>query len=138
HTFSAALLGAALGILCARVDPRALEPRIVAALLANWCLFNVFEFARKTWAPDEERQEVDSYSRRFGVGGAVALALSQVAGGLVLAFLHPRAFAAGWAAWATVAVALLPLAGGLALAAHRTTRAARLYRALASSFLVLF
>jgi 4-hydroxybenzoate polyprenyltransferase len=138
HTFSAALLGAGLGILYARVDPRALEPRTLVALACNWCLFNLFEFARKTWAPAEERQEVDSYSRRFGVGGAVVLAFGQIAGGLVLAGLHPRAFSVGWAAWATGACALLPLASGLHLVARPTPRAAAVYRSVVSITLVLF
>jgi hypothetical protein len=138
HTLSAALLGAALGMLHARVDPRALEPRVLAALLCNWCLFNLFEFARKTRAPTEERPEVDSYSRRFGVAGAVLLAFSQVGGGLLLAGLHPRAFVGAWPAWLAGACVVLPLGGGVALVACRTARAAAVYRAMVSVYLVLF
>lgn len=138
HTFSAALLGAALGILHADVNRHALEPRTIVALVSNWCLFNLFEFARKTWAPDEERQDVDSYSRRFGLPGAVLLALFQVVGGLVLASVHPRALAARSAALAAAGCALLPLAGGLLVIERRSARAAAIYRALVSIDLVLF
>ena len=38
--------------------------------LANWMLFNVFEFGRKTFGRGEEKEEVDSYSKNFGAWGA--------------------------------------------------------------------
>lgn len=137
HTLSAALLGASLGALYAGLDPRALDPAFALMLLFNWALFNLFEFARKSWAPDEERPGVDSYTRRFGVVGAVALSWSQVAAGLLLLALHPRAVAP-WGWWAQAAAALLPLGGGLALVLRRTPAAAGLFRGLVSAYLVLF
>ena len=45
--------------------------------LANWMLFNIFEFGRKTFAPSEERPNVDTYSSLFGKWGATLLVLSQ-------------------------------------------------------------
>jgi 4-hydroxybenzoate polyprenyltransferase len=45
--------------------------------LANWMLFNIFEFGRKTFAPSEERENIDTYSSLFGKWGAVLLVLSQ-------------------------------------------------------------
>jgi 4-hydroxybenzoate polyprenyltransferase len=136
HTLSAALLAAALGLLYR--GGRALSLRELAVIAFNWCLFNLFEFARKTWAPAEERQEVDSYSRRFGVGGAVVLGLSQVAGGMALLALHPRALEERWAVALQAGLALLPVLGALALAWQRRPPAARLYRRLVSVYLVLF
>jgi 4-hydroxybenzoate polyprenyltransferase len=35
-------------------------------LLVNWMLFSIFEFARKTFAKEEERDSVDSYSKSSG------------------------------------------------------------------------
>lgn len=45
--------------------------------LANWLLFNIFEFGKKTFATSEERENVDTYSSLFGRTGAVALVASQ-------------------------------------------------------------
>jgi len=45
--------------------------------LAAWSLFNLYEFGRKTFASNEERANIDSYSSVWGKGGAVVLSLSQ-------------------------------------------------------------
>lgn len=45
---------------------------------SHWCIFNLFEFARKTFAESEERPNVPSYSNIFGLKGAYALSASQV------------------------------------------------------------
>ncbi len=45
--------------------------------MANWLLFNIFEFGRKTFSSSEERQSVDTYSSLFGRTGAVILVASQ-------------------------------------------------------------
>lgn len=138
HTFSAALLGASLGMVHAQIAPRELTGRFCGALFFNWCLFNLFEFARKTWAPDEERPKVDSYSRRFGVPGAVLLAGTQVVGGVLLTLLHPRSFAVRWAIDLQATIALLPLAAAACLVVWQTRRAASVYRAVVSIYLLLF
>ena len=52
--------------------------------VVNWALFNLFEFARKTYAPQEERPNVDTYSSLFKPVGAGFLSLSQVAFGLAV------------------------------------------------------
>lgn len=45
--------------------------------LNNWLLFNIFEFGRKTYAPEEERASVDTYSSLFTPYGAFLLQLIQ-------------------------------------------------------------
>ncbi len=45
--------------------------------LNNWLLFNVFEFGRKTYATEEERAGVDTYSSLFTPYGAFLLQLIQ-------------------------------------------------------------
>ena len=45
--------------------------------LNNWLLFNVFEFGRKTYATEEERAGVDTYSSLFTPFGAFLLQLIQ-------------------------------------------------------------
>lgn len=54
--------------------------------LANWFLFNLFEFGRKSFAPEEERPGVDSYSLLFGKTGAVALVMIQALAAHYLVF----------------------------------------------------
>lgn len=45
--------------------------------LNNWLLFNIFEFGRKTYATEEERAGVDTYSSLFTPYGAFLLQLIQ-------------------------------------------------------------
>lgn len=52
-----------------------LENLLLAA--NNWLLFNIFEFGRKTFAPEEERASVDTYSSLFTPYGAFLLQLIQ-------------------------------------------------------------
>ncbi len=52
-------------------------PSFLAFSLANWLLFNIFEFGRKTFATSEERANVDTYSSIFGRKGAVVLVATQ-------------------------------------------------------------
>lgn len=54
------------------------NPGFILVALMNWFYFNYFEFARKTFAPSEERPNVASYSNIFGPKGAILLSLSQV------------------------------------------------------------
>jgi 4-hydroxybenzoate polyprenyltransferase len=137
HTLSAALLGASVGLLYTE-GPVALDGRALLVLLFNWCLFNLFEFARKTWAPAEERPHVESYSLNFGVPGAVLLSLSQVAGGLALIELHPDAHLGGWPVIVHGALAAAVIAASVALVIARSPRAASIFRAVVSAYLVLF
>ena len=53
------------------------NPTLLSFALANWLLFNIFEFGRKTFASSEERKNVDTYSSLFGRTGAVILVVSQ-------------------------------------------------------------
>lgn len=54
------------------------SPNIFLFCLSHWCIFNLFEFARKTFDPGEERPNVPSYSNIFGLKGAYVLSASQV------------------------------------------------------------
>ena len=60
--------------------------------LANWTVFNVFEFARKTYAPEEELHNVESYSKRWTAPGAVFLCLVNVWIATVLSFFVFKRF----------------------------------------------
>lgn len=47
--------------------------------LLSWCLFNIFEFGRKTFISDEEQHGVESYSKIYGRFGATLLVISMAA-----------------------------------------------------------
>lgn len=75
HTFVSVLLSWALlrGMIGHLGVPGTNE---VLFALNSWCLFNIFEFGRKTFASGEERDRVPSYSKVFGRYGAVVLVLA--------------------------------------------------------------
>lgn len=108
---------------------------LLTVAAANWAVFNVFEFARKTHAPEEEREGVETYSSRHGPRGAVLLTAVNVAvacGALFLAL--PSRVAAG----AAVAAAALPIAGSVPCLLRPTRAAARWFRGCHAAFLVAF
>lgn len=82
HTFVSFLLSM-LGFVIA-THTFGFQDEIFAFFLMNWCYFNLFEFARKSFAPAEEKPNVESYSRIFSPRGAVLLSLSQMLLGLYL------------------------------------------------------
>ena len=86
HTFVCSLLGVSTLTSLANLNFGYFQKPLLAFVLMNWFYFNLFEFARKTWAPSEEREGVASYSKIFGLWGSVALSLSQVAIGILLLF----------------------------------------------------
>jgi len=104
--------------------------------LANWGFFNLFEFARKTFAPSEEREGVESYSKVFSIPGAVSLSLSQAVVPLLLvsniadASFTPNELFALWSP--------LVLVGGPALAFVIRPRvfAAKMFRNFVGLYLI--
>ncbi|WP_372652520.1 hypothetical protein [Halobacteriovorax sp.] len=75
HTLVTILLS--LSIFCA-IDGRALYALDISMYffsVVSWLLFNIFELGRKTFLESEERDQVESYSKVWGKGGAVVLVL---------------------------------------------------------------
>src|SRR5262249_49861480 len=128
HTAVSILLGYSIAAQAAARPLTGLPWPLVLFGPVNWMLFNVFEFARKTYAPQEERAGVDTYSSLYGPWGAVLLTASQIAVALALLHLLPdTTFSRG--AWvAEVFVAALVLAVGGLFAVRRTVLTARLFR----------
>jgi 4-hydroxybenzoate polyprenyltransferase len=75
HTLVAGFLGLTIASLGSGVPLHQLPATSWIFAAANWAVFNVFEFSRKTFAPEEERDGVPSYSGRLGVRGATLLSL---------------------------------------------------------------
>lgn len=141
HTLSSALLGysvaaqvlAATGSGIGALEPATLH-QVLAFGVVNWMLFNIFEFARKSYAPEEERPDVASYSGNFGAWGAVALTLSQVAVALgVIAW----AGVLDTLAWHYLATALIALPAA-AFGARPRVAVARFYRRAAGVYILMF
>jgi 4-hydroxybenzoate polyprenyltransferase len=84
HTFSSFLLAISSGIAMTGPVITVMPRAAFIWLLMNWAFFNLFEFARKTFAPVEERKNVPSYSNIFGRRGAWALSVSQAIIGVAL------------------------------------------------------
>jgi 4-hydroxybenzoate polyprenyltransferase len=76
HTVVSALLSLALISAFTHVNAWQLSREAQLFALNSWCLFNIFEFGRKTFTSSEEREGVESYSKIFGRYGAVGLVVS--------------------------------------------------------------
>ena len=84
HTFVSILVGYSIFAQNTTLGFEDFTPAMFLFGVVNWALFNLFEFARKTYAPQEERPNVDTYSSLFKPVGAGFLSLSQVAFGLAV------------------------------------------------------
>jgi len=110
---------------------RALPPSI--ALLAVLSFFSgaAFEIARKTKAPADERDGVDSYTRSLGVRGApiavlVILAIGQAPLDAALVMLYGDARAVPIAAWCVLGASLLlPIVAVVRFLSAPTTKTAK-------------
>lgn len=142
HTLVSMLMGWSVGAMVSGVALWRMPAALWAYGPVNWLLFNVFEFARKTFARDEETRGADSYSLRFGAHGAAWLCMSQVAAAVALLALLPEgALATRWesSGWLPHAgLALLPLAGAVRYAARPTVSRARVYRGVSLAYQWMF
>lgn len=139
HTFVSVLLGASAGIAMTSVDLRNLHFYHLFFFMTNWAFFNVFEFARKTFAPEEERENVESYSKLFGPVGAVMLSLSQGALGnyfLWRALENPMLNPLAPRIWVGVALLGIYLLTCLPFAISPKKETAKLFRATSSFYLL--
>ncbi|MGZ3773467.1 MAG: UbiA family prenyltransferase [Pseudobdellovibrionaceae bacterium] len=130
HTFVSCLLGLSSAVAMTGANLSNLSWSTLSFFLMNWAFFNLFEFARKTFAPNEERPHVPSYSNIFGCHGALALSLSQaIAGVLLLSFFksHPLIW---------TALAFYFLASSVYII-KRTDQAAKFFRNLSGAYLLL-
>jgi 4-hydroxybenzoate polyprenyltransferase len=95
HTIVVAFLG--LSLISANLGMLTFEsPAVPVFLVSHWFIFNLFEFARKTYDPNEERANVPSYSKIFSLKGAYLLSASQVLLSLVLLFQLRALFSVRW------------------------------------------
>ena len=101
-----------------------------------WCLFNIFEFGRKTSIPRKREENVESYSHIFGRYGAVALVLAMaiISGGLLVS---TRLVTKGvFTTTMAVFVGILVVLGGLYAVLDRKPFGA-IYRGMSSGYIIL-
>lgn len=139
HTFVVVLLGHAVAaVICGR-GGWALPRPVLQFGLANWAIFNLFEFARKTYAPSEEREDVATYSSLFRPAGAGLLSLSQVVAALgILGWLAPYiVYHAEWL-WHLALAAGLVAVPVVVYIVRPGLRTAKLLRGLAGTYILGF
>jgi len=144
HTFSAALQGGLVFSVVSGLTLDAVPRAYAAAMLGNWFIFNVFEFGRKTFGREEEREGVDSYSLRLGAFGAFLLTAANLA--LGYGMLHLYAAHVGPARgldlsplkYAALGVTLIPCAAGLAYSAAPSAVGAKRYRGAVTLYLLAY
>ena len=136
HTVVTVLLTLTLFAAFTGQAPWELDGRAWRFALGSWCLFNLFEFGRKTFVTEEERDEVNSYSKVWTRWGAVALAWV-MAGAAVWLMLGERLahsrLLLGW----TAAISALLLGVGLTYGLLNRPPFGQVYRGVTSGFLVL-
>lgn len=136
HTASCVLLGWSVAAQALGDPLWTLSSTVLWFGLVNWALFNVFEFGRKTFAPEEEREHVETYSLNFGPWGAVALTMSQVAvAWAVVSHIGPKEWP--FQLWFT-ATSLLFAGVGVAYGLAPTVPRAERFRGGSSAYLVCF
>jgi len=87
HTAVAFLIGICIQSQVLQLKYTDIGSELILFGLVNWSMFNIFEFARKTFTPDEEVSHHDSYSKLYGLNGALLLTISQAFIALTLLFV---------------------------------------------------
>ncbi len=75
HTLVTILLSLSVFSALANKPLYLLDKELYFFSIISWLLFNIFELGRKTFLQSEERDQVESYSKVWGKGGAVILVL---------------------------------------------------------------
>jgi 4-hydroxybenzoate polyprenyltransferase len=140
HTFVSILLGLALASYVTSESWWSELPIQVPLFgIVNWMFFNLFEFARKTFAPSEERESVESYSKIFRPLGAALLSISQVAIAIAIlkytsleTWIYPRI------ELSLIGTGSLVVLTGLYFAFYPVTRSAKLFRGMSGFCIILF
>ena len=133
HTVVTIPMGLSIFAGVSGLYPWEMPQNLILFTVCSWFLFNIFEFGRKTFATDEERNQVESYSKIFGRIGAVALVVSMAAIALFLIFKVMNA-----TSLPQLAVFVGLLAIGLLYALKNNGKMASLYRNFSSLYIVLF
>ncbi|MBU1107292.1 MAG: hypothetical protein KKB51_11535 [Candidatus Riflebacteria bacterium] len=142
HTFSAAMISMLIHTIVCYSDAAGADRAMLVYALGNWFVFNVFEFGRKTFAVEEEREGVDSYSIRLKPIGAVLLLLVNIALAYAAFYYVAITKFSAVADWRLLgpaaAVSLLVAVIGLLYANKPVLANAKLYRGVVTFYLLAY
>ncbi|MFZ5951754.1 MAG: UbiA family prenyltransferase [Candidatus Rifleibacteriota bacterium] len=142
HTFSASMIGLLIHSVSRSADPSGASQAFLLFALGNWFVFNVFEFGRKTFGKEEERDGVDSYSARLNPWGAVVLLMINVIIAWVCfyyAAIMKFAAAATWSMMApSLVVSLMVAVAGAVYASRNDKKGAKIYRGTVTLYLLAY
>jgi 4-hydroxybenzoate polyprenyltransferase len=142
HTFSASMIGLLIHAVFRAADPSAAAMPFLLFALGNWFVFNVFEFGRKTFGKEEERDGVDSYSARLNPWGAVVLLLVNVIAAWVCFYYAATLKFAAAATWAMLApplaISLFVAVAGAVYATKNNVAGAKIYRGTVTLYLLAY
>lgn len=143
HTFVSILVGYSVIAQNTHLGFEQFPDYVLIFGVVNWALFNLFEFARKTYAPEEERENVDTYSSLFRPLGAGLLSLSQVAFALAVLWLvsanHGQInLLSGIGLYGHMGAASLVALATVLYIAQPSTKTAGLFRGVCGGYLILF
>lgn len=133
HTIVSSILSLALFSALNSVYLWNLSFEFYAFALGSWCLFNIFEFGRKTFLSSEERPQVESYSKIFGRLGAVILVVGMALGSIWLLSYTSL----NLNLMMNAVLVILLLGSGIAYAFLNRSPFGKIYRGLSSAYIVL-
>lgn len=139
HTFVSVLLGLSCLVAQAPDILNDFDPSWIRLIFMNWCFFNLFEFARKSFAKIEERPGVDSYTSLFGAWGATWLSVSQAICGTFLfltVLVDPLMSASAWRSPLFAILCSGYCLFAFAFALKPTPRFAQVFRAISGIYLL--
>ncbi|WP_127716970.1 UbiA family prenyltransferase [Halobacteriovorax sp. HLS] len=133
HTVVTIPMGIAIFTAATSMDPRELNQKYLYFVLCSWFVFNIFEFGRKTFTTEEERNAVESYSKIFTRFGAVILVVSMS----LFSLLALRGVFGSISILQSILTLVLFLAGIL-FAVTDAKKFGKLYRIFSSIYIILF
>ncbi len=138
HTFVSILLGISSAVALNDFSPQGLHPYHICFFLMNWAIFNLFEFARKTFAATEEKKDSPSYSSLFGPRRAYALSMTEAIIAVMLvqtALKNPLMI--GYQTPLFMAFFMIYLATTCGYFFKATEKSAKIFRAITGVYLLL-
>jgi 4-hydroxybenzoate polyprenyltransferase len=140
HTFSAALLGILVFSIVVDLPISQVPLAFILFTLGNWFIFNVFEFGRKTYGADEERDGVESYSKRLKPIGAFTLLAVNVILPLFMLSVTSKIFniPLNMMIFFGGVVSFAVLLAGIFFIKYPTSKFAKIYRGTVSLYLLLY
>lgn len=133
HTVVTVPMGISIFSAMTKRLPNDLDRTYFLFVLCSWFVFNIFEFGRKTFTTEEERNAVESYSKIFTRHGAVALVVSMSFLALYMLYNIQEALS-----YAQLILSALLCLIGLVFSFSDDEKFGKLYRVFSSGYIIIF